>query len=203
MIKYADPLLYKGIILCTRHELGQQPSCKMRRKSFAGGSTILRAMPFKSLAGSKSGPVAVASPATASPVPRLPWLSALLLGLLFAFGGGGCGQPMLWRAGSQEEGGALPAAVQARAHAPLVWRSQPLPAAHREVGRPKRWLHHAPDCLDRDLQLAAVRGDEPDLGEPLHDAQSVCPFVSGQVVKDQHRLAVTSHWQIRLSEFTP
>ena len=50
------------------------------------------------------------------------------------------------------------------------------------------WAHapldHAPDRLDRALQLAAVGRDEPDLGEPIHDAHPVLPLVSPQVVEN-------------------
>ena len=46
----------------------------------------------------------------------------------------------------------------------------------------KLWAHapldHAPDRLDRTLQLAAVGRDEPNLCELFHDAQPVFPFVS-------------------------
>ena len=46
----------------------------------------------------------------------------------------------------------------------------------RELGAHSS-LHHAPDRLDRLLQLAAVGGDELDLGELLHDAQPVLTLV--------------------------
>ena len=66
------------------------------------------------------------------------------------------------------------------------------------------WAHapldHAPYRLDRTLQLAAVGGDEPHLGEPIHDAHPVLPLVSPQVVEDQHGTLASGHWPIRLDE---